>query len=177
MYQSLFPSEDYDSAYDIDFYEYYGKGYRGVLFDVDNTLVEHDEPVTIRAIELFNKLKEIGFKTCIISNNKEYRVKPFADALESEYVYNAGKPSSKGFIEGMKRMETTGSNTLFVGDQIFTDIWGANKAGIHSILVKPVAKHEEIQIVLKRGLEYFILKKYSKLKHKSMSKTIVKQRF
>lgn len=63
-------------------------------------------------------------------------------------------------------MGTSGSTTLFVGDQIFTDILGANRAGIHSILVKPVAKHEEIQIVLKRKLEYFILKKYNKEKLK-----------
>ena len=166
MYQSLFPSEDYDSAYDIDFYAYYNKGYRGILFDVDNTLVEHGQPVTIRAIELFARLREAGFKTCIISNNKEYRVKPLADALESYYVYKAGKPAARGYIEGMEHMGTSGSTTLFVGDQIFTDILGANRAGIHSILVKPVAKHEEIQIVLKRKLEYFILKKYNKEKLK-----------
>lgn len=168
MYQSLFPSEDYDSAYDIDFYAYYNEGYRGILFDVDNTLVEHGQPVTIRAIELFARLRETGFKTCIISNNKEYRVKPLADALESYYVYKAGKPAARGYIEGMKHMGTSGSTTLFVGDQIFTDILGANRAGIHSILVKPVAKHEEIQIVLKRKLEYFILKKYNKEKLKKL---------
>ena len=166
MYQSLFPSEDYDSAYDIDFYAYYNKGYRGILFDVDNTLVEHGQPVTIRAIELFARLREAGFKTCIISNNKEYRVKPLADALESYYVYKAGKPAARGYIEGMEHMGTSGSTTLFVGDQIFTDILGAKRAGIHPILVKPVAKHEEIQIGLKRKLEYFILKKYNKEKLK-----------
>ncbi len=164
MYQSLFPSDDYDSAYDIDYYNYYLKGYRGILFDVDNTLVEHGEPVTIRAIELFGRLRETGFKTCIISNNKEYRVKPLADALESDYVYKAGKPSARGYIEGMQRMGTDAGTTLFVGDQIFTDILGANRAGIHSILVKPVARHEEIQIVLKRRLEYFVLKEYYKSK-------------
>ncbi len=122
--------------------------------------------MTIRAIELFARLREAGFKTCIISNNKEYRVKPLADALESYYVYKAGKPAARGYIEGMEHMGTSGSTTLFVGDQIFTDILGANRAGIHSILVKPVAKHEEIQIVLKRKLEYFILKKYNKEKLK-----------
>ena len=164
MYQSLFPSEDYDSAYDIDFYAYYNKGYRGILFDVDNTLVEHGQPVTIRAIELFARLREAGFKTCIISNNKEYRVKPLADALESYYVYKAGKPAARGYIEGMEHMGTSGSTTLFVGDQIFTDILGANRAGIHSILVKPVAKHEEIQIVLKRYLEKIVLAGYHRKK-------------
>ena len=70
MFQNLYPSEDCDSAYQIDYEGFYDKGYRGILFDVDNTLVEHDQPVTLPAIELFENLKEIGFKTCIISNNK-----------------------------------------------------------------------------------------------------------
>ena len=78
MFQNLYPSEDYDSAYQIDYEGFYDKGYRGILFDVDNTLVEHDQPVTLPAIELFENLKEMGFKTCIISNNKDYRVKPLA---------------------------------------------------------------------------------------------------
>ncbi len=94
MFQNLYPDEDADSAYEIDYQSYYDRGYRGILFDVDNTLVEHDQPVTIVAIALFQKLKEIGFKTCIISNNKDERVKPLADALESDYVYKAGKPSA-----------------------------------------------------------------------------------
>ena len=169
MFQNLYPSEDYDSAYQIDYEGFYDKGYRGILFDVDNTLVEHDQPVTLPAIELFENLKEMGFKTCIISNNKDYRVKPLADALESEYVYKAGKPSEAGYEKGMEIMGTNRENTLFIGDQIFTDIWGANKAGIHSILVKPIAKHEEIQIVLKRKLEKIVLGEYNKTKRKAQA--------
>ena len=53
----------------------------------------------------------------------------------------------------MDMLGTTRGTTLFVGDQLYTDIWGANRAGIHSILVKPIDKHEEIQIVLKRFIE------------------------
>lgn len=162
MFQGLYPSEYYESAYDIDYESYYEKGYRGILFDVDNTLVEHDQPVTLQAIELFERLKEIGFKTCIISNNKDYRVKPLADTLESQYVYKAGKPSPGGYEKGMEYMETTPETTFFVGDQIFTDVWGANRAGIHSILVKQIAAHEEIQIVLKRKLEHIIMHEYRK---------------
>lgn len=165
MFQNLYPDEDAPSAYEIDYQSYYDKGYRGILFDVDNTLVEHDQPVTLVAIALFQQLKEMGFQTCIISNNKDERVKPFAEALESEYVYKAGKPSPKGYQEGMERMQTTPDTTLFVGDQIFTDIWGANRAGIHSILVKQIARHEEIQIVLKRILEKVVLAKYRRKKN------------
>jgi len=164
MFQNLYPDEDADSAYEIDYQSYYDKGYRGILFDVDNTLVEHGQPVTIMAIALFQSLREMGFKTCIISNNKDERVKPLAEALEAEYVYKAGKPSAKGFQEGMRRMGTSPGTTLFVGDQIFTDIWGANRAKIHSILVKQIARHEEMQIVLKRYLEKIVLAAYHKKK-------------
>ena len=114
MFQNLYPSEDYDSAYQIDYEGFYDKGYRGILFDVDNTLVEHDQPVTLPAIELFENLKEMGFKTCIISNNKDYRVKPLADALESEYVYKAGKPSKAGYEKGMEIMGTNRTSCWFI---------------------------------------------------------------
>ena len=62
----------------------------------------------------------------------------------------------------MEHMGTTASNTMFVGDQIFTDIWGAKRAGVYAVLVHPIAKHEEIQIVLKRKLEWFVLRCYHK---------------
>lgn len=166
MFQNLYPDEDVDSAYKLDYQAYYDKGYRGILFDVDNTLVEHNQPVTIVAIELFQTLNEMGFKTCIISNNKDERVRPLAETLESDYVYKAGKPSAKGYLEGMAQMGTTPETTLFVGDQIFTDIWGANRANVHSILVKQIARHEEIQIVLKRLLEKIVLIGYRRKKNK-----------
>lgn len=157
MFQQFYPKEYYESTYEIPFEAYYQKGYRGVLFDVDNTLVEHDQPVTPRAKKLFERLRETGFETCVISNNKDYRVKPFADAVHTDFVYKAGKPSPRGYQEGMRRMGTDVSTTLFVGDQIFTDVWGANRAGIYSILVRQIARHEEIQIVLKRILEKVVL--------------------
>ena len=106
---------------------------------------------------MFDRLRTIGFETCIISNNKEYRVKPLADACGSSYVSKAGKPSPVNYIKAMEIMGTDKGNTFFVGDQLFTDVWGANKAGIMSILVKPIDKHEEIQIILKRRLEWIVL--------------------
>ncbi len=157
IFSSLYPKQYMDSTYEIDFEGLYEAGYRGVLFDVDNTLVPHDAPADERSIALFERLREIGFSTCLISNNKEPRVTPFADALKTIYVYKAGKPKPGGYREGMRRLGTDKSNTLFVGDQLFTDVWGANLAGIHSILVKPMNPKEEIQIVLKRYLEKPVL--------------------
>lgn len=165
MFKNFYPDYYIDSAYKIDYKSFYNKGYRGIIFDVDNTLVEHDAPIDDRCKNLFNELKAMGYDTCIISNNKEARVKPLADTVNSKYVSKAGKPSPKNYRKAMELMGTNPKTTLFVGDQIFTDVWGANRADISSILVKPIAKHEEIQIVLKRKLESIVLFFYKRKKH------------
>ena len=149
----LYPGEYLDSTYRIDFEQLYQDGYRGIIFDIDNTLVPHGAPADERAIHFFARLRELGFVTTMVSNNKEPRVKSFCDAVESPYIYKAGKPKPEGYEKAMDNMGTDKTNTLFVGDQIFTDVMGANLAGIYSILVKPIHPKEEIQIVLKRFLE------------------------
>lgn len=169
MARFLFPTEYYDSTYSINFEKYYKLGYRGIIFDIDNTLVPHNAMHDERSRKLFKDLKELGFKVCFVSNNKEPRVKEFNKEVGGQYIYKAGKPKKDGFQKAMNLMNTTRENTLFVGDQLFTDIWGANNAKLHSILVKQVAKKEEIQIVLKRLLEKPILLLYlmkHPLKHK-----------
>ena len=153
----MYPDEYVESTYRIDCKILYQKGYRGILFDIDNTLVPHGAPADDKAIELFRKLKKIGFQTCLISNNKEPRVKSFCDQVDSKYIYKAGKPLPKGYLEGMDKMRTNQNNTLFVGDQIFTDVLGAKRADLYTILVKPIHPKEEIQIVLKRYLEKIVL--------------------
>jgi hypothetical protein len=157
MSRFLFPTEYYDSTYSIDFQDYYNRGFRGVLFDIDNTLVPHNFASDQRSIQLMKDLKQIGFKICLVSNNKEARVASFNEYLQVEYIYKAGKPKGQGYVNAMKKLGTNRRNTFFVGDQLFTDIWGANNAKLHAILVKPIDKHEEIQIVLKRILEKPIL--------------------
>lgn len=157
MLECFYPKEYLDSTYGIDFEKYYTEGYRGIIFDIDNTLVPHGAPADARAIALFKRLHALGYHTLMLSNNKEPRVKLFCDAVEAEYIYKAGKPSPANYIEAMKRMGTDRRTTLFVGDQIFTDVWGANRAEIYSVLVKPIHPKEEIQIVLKRYLEKIVL--------------------
>ena len=102
-------------------------------------------------------LKEIGFACCLISNNQEPRVKMFNEKIQTDYVYNAHKPSTKNYRKAMEIMGTDMDTTVFVGDQLFTDVWGAKRSGIASILVKPIHPKEEIQIVLKRYLERIVL--------------------
>jgi len=162
MFKIFYPKEYFDSTYSIDFERYYKMGYRAVIFDVDNTLVEHDAPADERATALIKGLMEMGYQVCFLSNNDEERVKSFNENLGANYIFKAGKPLAKGYNKAMEVMGSDRKNTLFVGDQIFTDIWGANNAGIRSVLVQPIAKHEEIQIILKRIPEKLILHFYLK---------------
>lgn len=164
MLQRFYPTDCKDSTYDIDFEMLYQNGIRGVIFDIDNTLVPHGAPADERALQLFTKLREIGIRTCLISNNQLPRVKPFADEVGSMFVENAHKPSTKNYKKAMELMETNETTTVFVGDQLFTDVYGANRAGISTILVKPIHPKEEIQIVLKRYLEKIVLYFYKRSK-------------
>ena len=157
MLERFYPDREAESAYGIDYSAYYESGFRGIIFDVDNTLVPHGAPADERAAALFGKLREAGFETLLLSNNKEPRVKSFADAVGAQYIYRAGKPGRAGYEKAMELMHTRPENTLFVGDQLFTDVWGAKKAGILTFLVKPIHPREEIQIVLKRRLERIVL--------------------
>ena len=168
--RKFYPKKYKESTYVIDFKKYYEKGFRGILFDVDNTLVPHGAPADERAIELFDNLRAMGFKTCLISNNKEPRVKSFADVVMSDYIYDAHKPSRKSYMKAFDKMGTDRNNTMFVGDQIFTDVFGANRVGMYTILVKPIHPKEEIQIVLKRYLEKVVLASYKKYKKKVNNK-------
>ncbi|MGN0377332.1 MAG: YqeG family HAD IIIA-type phosphatase [Suilimivivens sp.] len=162
MLQCFYPDRYMRSAYEIDYESYYNAGYRGIIFDIDNTLVEHGAPADERSIALIEHLKQLGFGIMLLSNNKEPRVKMFNDAVHVSYIFKAGKPGKKGYEEAMRRLGTDKDTTLFVGDQLFTDVWGARNAGIFSILTQPIDKKEEIQIILKRYLEKIVLVFYKR---------------
>ncbi len=166
MLKRFYPDTEADSVYELDFEKLYDCGYRGVIFDIDNTLVPHGAPADEQAVVLFDKLRSIGFQSILLSNNKEPRVKMFNDRVGSRYIYKAGKPSVKNYLKAMEMMGTGKENTIFIGDQLFTDVWGAKKAGIRTCLVKPIHPKEEIQIVLKRYLERIVLYFYRKEKRK-----------
>ena len=157
MRHFLYPDEYLPSAYQIDYDALFQKGFRGLIFDIDNTLVPHGEPADDRAVALFAHLRELGFDSVLLSNNKEPRVKMFSDRAGTRYIFKAGKPKPGNYRRAMEMMHTDCSNTVFIGDQIFTDITGANLTGIYSILVEPIHPKEEIQIVIKRYFEKIVL--------------------
>ena len=164
MFERFFPDAYMESTYAIDFEKLYKEGIRGVIFDIDNTLVPHGAPADERAIRLFARLRSIGLDYCLISNNQLPRVKPFADAVQAKFVEDAHKPSRKNYLKAMKLMHVDLDSCIFVGDQIFTDVYGAKRCGMRTILVKPLHPKEEIQIVLKRYLEKIVLYFYQKEK-------------
>lgn len=166
LFQTFYPDDYMDSTYVIDFEKLYEKGYRGVIFDIDNTLVPHGAPADDRAKALFARLKSMGFQCCLISNNQLPRVQMFNEEIQVKFIENAHKPSVKSYERAMEMIGTSKKNTLFVGDQLFTDVFGARRTGIYSILVKPIHPKEEIQIVLKRYLEKIVLHFYLKEKKK-----------
>ena len=170
MFEMFFPDDYVASTYVIPFVKLYEEGYRGLSFDIDNTLTEHGAPATKEAKDLMEQLKRKGFQICLLSNNKEERVKLFNEEIKVQYIHKAGKPSIKGYQRAMELMGTTKENTVFIGDQLFTDVYGANRAGVVSYLVKPIAKHEEIQIILKRYLEKIVLYFYHDKQRKKASR-------
>ena len=157
MLNKLYPDTYLDSIDDIDFEMYYKKGIRGIVSDIDITLVPHGAPADEHIIKVFEKIHGMGIDTCLISNNKKLRVEPFAKAVNSKFIYDAHKPSRESYKKAMELMNTDKESTLFIGDQIFTDIWGANRTGIETVMLKQIDKKEEIQIILKRIPEKLIL--------------------
>jgi len=153
IFDQFFPSAYAKNAYRIDYRDYFGRGYRGLIFDIDNTLVGDNAPADRRSKALVDRLKKIGYRVMIVSNNCEERVKTFADALGASYVFEADKPSKKGYMEAAGKMGLSRDRVLVIGDQLFTDIWGANRSGMHSVLVGKIHFKERPHIYLKRLLE------------------------
>lgn len=161
MLEVLYPFEYVDSVFSIDYGKLYDKGYRGIIFDIDNTLVHHGEDSTKEIDELFQTIHSIGLKTLLLSNNDEARIKRFLKNIESLYIYDARKPEVTNYLKAVEMLNIKKSEALFIGDQIFTDIYGANKSGIDNILVKYMRHENETKIGKKRALEKIILKLYA----------------
>ena len=113
----LFPRLYKKDIYDIDYKGLYDRGFRAILFDIDNTLTTHGTKADSSNVAFFKNLRDIGFKTCLISNNKEERVLPFAQTVDSPYIYKANKPSKRGYKKAMELLEVKDTQTAFVGDQ------------------------------------------------------------
>ena len=129
-------------------------GIRGLMLDLDNTLTTHDNPVPAEGVlSWIDVMRQAGIALMIVSNNKPHRVQPFAAALGLPFVAEGAKPLPKGFRQAQKRMQLPFSQPAVVGDQIFTDILGANLCGVKSIYVRPIQYEKKGFLKVKRWLE------------------------
>ena len=157
MFKKLTPTYFEKSIYDINFNKYFDKGYRHIIFDIDNTLVEDEERESEKTINLINKIKNMGFVCSILSNNYEFRVKKFADNIGiKNWVCLAKKPKIDGYLKLMSKINIDKKNTIYIGDQLFTDILGANMVGVDVILVEPLGLDKHFYIRVKRVFENII---------------------
>lgn len=164
MFKKFYPYEYANSVFDIDYNKLYNRGYKGIIFDIDNTLVHHGDNSTEEIDELFNKIQGIGLKTLLLSNNNEERVKRFLANINSLYICDAQKPKRENYLKALEMMNIKKEEAIFVGDQLFTDILGANRSGIASILVKFIQLDNETKIGKRRQAEKVILNFYKRNK-------------
>jgi HAD superfamily phosphatase (TIGR01668 family) len=155
------PDYYYESIFQIPFDELWKKNFRGLIFDIDNTLSGYDEKQpSAKTAALLNRLERMGFRICLCTNNTNRRLSTYSENLSYPGIANAIKPLTRGLRFAMKTMGTNPAHTVIIGDQLLSDIWAGRNARITTILVKPLTEKDFILVKLKRILERFILRKY-----------------
>lgn len=172
MYEENFYliDEDYLLKNDID----------KLILDIDGTLLEVDSLVVPNTlVKRIQKLKDKQIQMCLVSNNNENRVEPIAKKLNIKYLANAHKPLPEAYQKALKILNTKDKTKVaMVGDQMMSDIKGANEYGLYTILVKPISNHNNIQTKTSRILQNIMenhLKKLGKFdKNKYYKKEVIK---
>ena len=160
MLKKYYAYEYVESVFSIDYNKLYQKGYKGIIFDLDNTLVGHGIPSSPEIDELFTILHEIGFKTFILSDNGKNRIEEFLENIECPYIDNANKPNPANYLKALECMKLSKDEVVYVGDQIFTDIVGGNRCKMFTILVEPIAEKDIWITMIKSPIVNAIKKKY-----------------
>lgn len=165
MFKNFYADAYFENIKDVSPEYLKEKGIGGIILDIDNTLIGHDVPIpdekTMAHLRLF---ESAGLKLCVVSNNKYDRVKNFTEKIGVEFfVHEALKPKRHGYNEASKEMKLPMKKIAAIGDQIFTDVWGAKRAGCFAILTKPLHKGNEGKfIAFKRIFEKPFVKNMQK---------------
>lgn len=162
MFEKFYPTFVFDKVENIPFELFKKERISAVIFDMDNTLVDHKYRYNKKVKEWLKELKRKDIKVCILSNSpKTNKVKSIGRELSMKYLYNAFKPWSFGFKRAIELLDEKKENIVIIGDQLFTDIYGGNRFGIKTILVNPIEKKEFWGTRIKRPIERLIIKKYN----------------
>ncbi len=143
LWEQITPDESVSSIYDIDLDKLKDRGIHLLLTDLDNTLVPwrtYDVPQGL--VEWFAWVQESGFALCLLSNGGRDRVQRFADKVGLPYLARAGKPRPQAYQRAMQRFAASAGETAMIGDQLFTDVRGARRLGVYTILVRPMHPRE-----------------------------------
>lgn len=138
---SLIPDRIENSFTRIEPREWAKKGVRLVLADLDNTLTRYQQPEPDETVKAWrDQLRSAGITLFVVSNGRRpQRAQRFCSSLEVPHISHAGKPHRAAFLEAMQRCGCQPEETVMLGDQIFTDIWGAHNAGIRAVYLRPIA--------------------------------------
>lgn len=148
------PDRQVSSFDDIDPMQLKKQGFKGIIADLDNTLVAAETGLATPELEAWlERLKKNGFRVIIVSNNCRRRVAPVAEALNIPYISRAGKPARRAFRQALGRLRLKPDETVMVGDQLLTDIYGGKRLGLYTILVQPISPVEKWTTRLNRRLE------------------------
>ncbi|MGN5882983.1 MULTISPECIES: YqeG family HAD IIIA-type phosphatase [Staphylococcus] len=161
--KNFMPNAYVQSIHEIDFDKLADNGIKGVITDLDNTLVGWDvaDP-TPAVIHWFNMLNEKGIKVTVVSNNHQNRVSSFCQPLKVNYIFEARKPMGKAFKHAADRMGLKPEETVVIGDQMLTDVFGGNRRGMYTVMVVPVKKTDGFVTKFNRIIERRLLNRYKR---------------
>ncbi|MCX7843280.1 MAG: YqeG family HAD IIIA-type phosphatase [Clostridia bacterium] len=176
MLEKLYPDLYLDKVQDIDLDFLRKHNIKGLILDIDNTLVPHGLEADDNAVAWMERVQAEGFKVCIVSNASKKRVIKFNERLRVAAIHRASKPGTRAFLKALEIMGLMPGEAAVVGDQIFTDIYGGNRLNLLTILVKPIDKKEFFIVRLKRIFEKGILSKYHMESGEKREKRLFKKR-
>ncbi|MFC5703718.1 YqeG family HAD IIIA-type phosphatase [Cohnella faecalis] len=164
MFERLLPDQIVNTVFDIDLNALKSQGVRGIITDLDNTLVSAKTALaTPELIAWLDRVEKAGFKVVILSNNNGSRVSKFAEPLGIPFIPMARKPQGKSFRKALVLLELSANQAVVVGDQMMTDVLGGRRMGLHTILVTPIARGEEgWGTRINRRIEKFALARLSR---------------
>ncbi|WP_027963503.1 YqeG family HAD IIIA-type phosphatase [Halalkalibacillus halophilus] len=163
MFSKFLPNDHVDTVFKLSPEFLKERGIKGVITDLDNTLVAWDrKDATPEVIAWFKELKEAGIKVTIMSNNSKSRVAYFSDPLEIYFISKARKPMQTAFRRAKKEMELNNDEIVVVGDQLLTDVFGGNRAKLHTVLVVPIVKTDGFFTKFNRQIERRLMEYFRK---------------
>jgi HAD superfamily phosphatase (TIGR01668 family) len=163
VFERFYPDKMAENVFELSEKFFKDRNIKGVVFDIDNTLVTHDTPVPPRDIlDYLDILQKNGIKFAVVSNNHKERVDLFCRELGCPYIARAWKPFKKNLLKIKNALSLPEEEICLVGDQLFTDIYGGKRMGFRTVLVTAVGKSETKFVAFKRFFEQLVISEYNK---------------